>query len=50
MLSVNSNLMDGINRHILNVAPSLNSIADIDVAVCTINPKGEFHSELEKKG
>lgn len=50
MLSVNSNLMDGINRHILNIAPGLNKQGNFEVAVCTIMPHGEFHIALEQNG
>ncbi|MCM1501089.1 MAG: glycosyltransferase family 4 protein [Bacteroidales bacterium] len=50
MLTTNSSLMDGINRHILTIAPILNKMKDCHVAVCTVFPKGELNAELEKYG
>lgn len=50
MLTGNSSLLDGINRHILNITPILNSFDDLDVRVCSIMPKGELHEKLNKKG
>ena len=50
LLTGNSSLLDGINRHILNVAPILNSIENIEVQVCSIMPKGELHEELDRMG
>lgn len=50
MLTTNSSLMDGINRHILNICPALNRMYDIEVAVCTVFPHGDLNTELEKQG
>lgn len=50
MLTTNSSLMDGINRHILTISTALNSKENFEVAVCTVNPKGELHAALEKQG
>ena len=50
MLTTNSSLMDGINRHILTVAPALNRVDGLEVAVCTVFPRAELGVELEKKG
>ena len=50
MLTANSSLMDGINRHILNIAPELNSLDGYEVAVCTVMPYGDFHQALEERG
>lgn len=49
MLTTNSSLMDGINRHILNTAPVINKYPDCEVAVCTVFPKAEFAEALEKE-
>lgn len=50
MLTTNSSLMDGINRHILTISTALNSKENFEVAVCTVNPKGELNEALEKQG
>lgn len=50
MLTGNSSLLDGINRHILNIAPVLNSFDGMEVRVCSIMPGGELHEELDKAG
>ena len=50
MLTTNASLMDGINRHILTIAPELNRRADCEVAVCTVFPHAELNAELERKG
>jgi len=50
MLTTNSSLLDGINRHILNIAPWLNIKDDIEVAVCTVNKPGGLNSSLEEQG
>lgn len=47
MLTTNSSLMDGINRHILSIAPSLNGFPDIEVSVCTVQPYGDLNKALE---
>lgn len=50
MLTTNGSLMDGINRHILTVAPALNDIENVEVGVCIVHPRSELHDSLEKKG
>lgn len=50
MLTTNSSLMDGINRHILSVAPVLNKREDLEVAVCTVMPHAELAEALEQGG
>lgn len=50
MLTTNSSLMDGINRHILTVASALNVQDGLEVAVCTVLPKGELNIALENLG
>ena len=50
MLTTNSSLMDGINRHILTVSTELNCRDGINVAVCTVMPAGELHDALRQKG
>lgn len=50
MLTTCSSLMDGINRHILTIAPALNKQDGIEVAVCTVHPKGELNTNLEGVG
>ena len=50
MLTTNASLMDGINRHILTIAPVLNSMSDCQVAVCTVFPKSDLAVALEAKG
>ena len=42
--------MDGINRHILAVAPTVNRYQDCEVAVCTVLPRAELAVALEKEG
>ena len=50
MLTTNSSLMDGINRHILTIAPEINKYSDCEVAVCTVFPRAELVDALEKEG
>lgn len=50
MLTTNSSLMDGINRHILTIAPNLNKREQCEVAVCTVFPRAELNEELERRG
>ncbi len=50
MLTCNSSLMDGINRHILAIATSLNKSDGVEVAVCTTFPPGELNHTLENNG
>ena len=50
MLTTNSSLMDGINRHILSIAPALNRLPEIEVGVCIVHPYGELNDALEKDG
>lgn len=50
MLTTNSSLMDGINRHILSVAPVLNRRKGVEVAVCTVMPHAELAGALEQGG
>lgn len=50
MTTTNSSLMDGINRHILSIAPSLNAMPDVEVAVCTTFRVGELNKSLEQQG
>lgn len=50
MLTTNSSLMDGINRHILTIATAINKQNDFEVAVCTVMKHGELHAALERNG
>lgn len=50
MLTTNASLQDGITRHILSVAPALNARGGVEVAVCTVMPRGEFSVALERAG
>lgn len=50
MLSTNSSLLDGINRHILSIAPVINRQRGYEVAVCTVMPPGEFQQALTEAG
>lgn len=50
MLTTNSSLMDGINRHILTIAPVLNNMDCCEVRVCTVFPSSELNETLEKSG
>lgn len=50
MLTTNSSLMDGINRHILAIATELNMRKDTEVAVCTVMPSGELNEALSVNG
>lgn len=50
MLTTNSSLMDGINRHILTIADALNRLSDVEIGVCTVLPPGDFQKELERLG
>ena len=49
MLTTNSSLMDGINRHVLAVAEGVNKIDGFEVAVCTVYPDGDLNSELQRR-
>lgn len=49
MLTCNSSLLDGINRHILTVAPALQRLG-AEVAVCTTHPSGELNAALGREG
>lgn len=48
MLTTNGSLIDGINRHILNVCSELTKRTDVKVGVCIVHPEGEMHEELVK--
>lgn len=48
MLTNESTLMDGINRHILAISASLNDCKDTEVAVCSAMPEGDLHTALKK--
>lgn len=54
MLTTNSSLMDGVNRHILNVAKALNNYtvngSVIEIGVCTIHKYGDLNRELDALG
>ncbi|WP_455621146.1 glycosyltransferase family 4 protein [Parabacteroides sp.] len=50
MLTTNSSLMDGINRHILTLAPALNDMSGVEVSVCTVLPYGDLNRALEDRG
>lgn len=50
MLTTNSSLMDGINRHILAVASHVNRLDECEVAVCTVFPRAELAEALEAEG
>lgn len=50
MLTTNSSLMDGINRHILTISTALNSKENFEVAVCIVNPRGDLNEALEVQG
>lgn len=50
MLTNESTLMDGINRHILAISVSLNRREGIEVAVCSAQPEGDLHAALQKEG
>lgn len=50
MLVRGNSLQDGINRHILTVAPAINCLSGYEVAVCTTYAVGEFQQRLEKAG
>lgn len=50
MLTNESTLMDGINRHILAITTSLNRRAGIETAVCSAQPEGDLHAALKKEG
>lgn len=50
LLTTNGTLMDGINRHILAVAPALNAIEGVEAAVCIVQPEGELHGALTDAG
>ena len=49
MLTTNSSLMDGINRHVLAIADGVNKIDGFEVAVCTVCPDGDLNRELKKR-
>lgn len=50
MTVTRASLLDGINRHILNVVPELNRQPGIECAVCIVQPEGEFAQALKSKG
>lgn len=50
LTTVNSSLLDGINRHILAIATALNGYNGVEILVCTTHPRGELNAELEKNG
>lgn len=50
MLTCNNSLQDGINRHILAVAPAVNLLEGLEVAVCTTFGRGEINEALERQG
>lgn len=50
MLTNESTLMDGINRHILAISSSLNRRDDMEIAVCSAMPEGDLHVALKKAG
>ena len=50
MLTTNSSLMDGINRHILAIASHVNRLDGCEVAVCTVFPRAELADALEAEG
>lgn len=50
MLTTNSSLMDGINRHILTVAPAVNRLQGYEVAVCSVFPRAELAESLDREG
>lgn len=50
MLTSNSSLMDGINRHILNISAEINKLDGFSVAVCTVMPEGELNTTLKEAG
>lgn len=49
MLTTNSSLMDGINRHILAISKGVVSLG-VEVAVCIVEPYGDLAKELEDCG
>lgn len=50
MLTTGTSLMDGINRHILTIAPAINALNGYEVAVCTVEPAGELNQVLMQHG
>lgn len=50
MLTSNSSLLDGINRHILTVAPAINNKDGFEVAVCSVMPPAELQEKLTAAG
>ena len=50
MLTTNSSLMDGINRHILAISSEINNLQNYEVAVCTVFPNAELHEALNLLG
>ena len=50
MLTSNSSLLDGINRHILIVAPAINNKDGFEVAVCSVMPPAELQEKLTAAG
>lgn len=50
MLTSNNTLQDGINRHILTIAPAIQALGRDEVAVCITSPYGELNVALETKG
>ena len=49
MLTSGASLLDGINRHIANIAPSINDANGFEVAVCSAHYDGELTETLRKK-
>lgn len=51
LMTVSSSLlMDGINRHVLAIAPALNALPDVEVGVVTLHPWGELNDALRAAG
>lgn len=50
MIVSSTSLMDGINRHVLSIAPALNSFSDVEVGVVTLHSWGALNDELKKAG
>ena len=45
-----SSLMDGIDRHILAIAPALNALPEVEVGVVTLHPWGDVNDALKAAG
>lgn len=50
MVLKNTNMMDGVNRHVLAIAPALNQMAGNEIAVSIEWPRGELNDALENAG